>query len=68
MNPFDTIIAIILGYCLIRGFFRGLIKELSSIIGVLGGSMPDTLITWISQGRSATGSAIPPMSRSSDFW
>lgn len=37
MNPFDTIIAIILGYCLIRGFFRGLIKELSSIIGVLGG-------------------------------
>ncbi len=37
MNPFDTIITIILGYCLIRGFFRGLIKEISSIIGVLGG-------------------------------
>lgn len=37
MNPFDTIIIIILGYCLIRGFFRGLIKEISSIIGVLGG-------------------------------
>lgn len=27
----------ILGYCLVRGIFRGLIKELSSIIGVLGG-------------------------------
>lgn len=37
MNPFDILIAIILGYCLIRGFFRGLIKEISSIIGVLGG-------------------------------
>ena len=37
MNPFDTNIIIILGYCLIRGFFRGLIKEISSIIGVLGG-------------------------------
>jgi membrane protein required for colicin V production len=37
MNPFDTIIIIILGYCLIRGFFRGLIKEISSIVGVLGG-------------------------------
>lgn len=27
----------ILGYCLVRGIFRGLIKELSSIVGVLGG-------------------------------
>ncbi|OEU68203.1 MAG: colicin V production protein [Desulfobacterales bacterium PC51MH44] len=37
MNFFDIIIVIILGYCVIRGIFRGLIKELSSIIGVLGG-------------------------------
>lgn len=37
MNPFDTTILIILGYCLIRGFFRGLVKEISSIIGVLAG-------------------------------
>ena len=37
MNFFDIIVIIILGYCLIRGVFRGLIKELSSIIGVLGG-------------------------------
>ncbi|MBC8433364.1 MAG: CvpA family protein [Desulfobacterales bacterium] len=37
MNFFDITIIIILGFCLIRGVFRGLIKELSSIIGVLGG-------------------------------
>ena len=37
MNFFDIIIVIILGYCVIRGIFRGLIKELSSLIGVLGG-------------------------------
>jgi membrane protein required for colicin V production len=37
MNFFDIIVIIILGYCLIRGIFRGLVKELSSIIGVFGG-------------------------------
>jgi membrane protein required for colicin V production len=37
MNPFDIVIIIVLGVCLIRGVFRGFIKELSSIIGVLGG-------------------------------
>ena len=37
MNFFDIIVIVILGYCLIRGIFRGLVKELSSIIGVLGG-------------------------------
>ncbi|MDD2388843.1 MAG: CvpA family protein [Desulfobacterales bacterium] len=37
MNPFDIVIIVILGYCLIRGIFRGLIKELSSIVGVFGG-------------------------------
>jgi len=37
MNPFDIVIVTIIGYCLIRGIFRGIIKELSSIIGVLGG-------------------------------
>jgi membrane protein required for colicin V production len=35
MNILDIIIIVIVGYCLIRGIFRGLIKELSSIIGVL---------------------------------
>ena len=37
MNPFDIFIIIVLGYSIIRGLFRGLVKEASSIIGVLGG-------------------------------
>ena len=37
MNPFDIFIIIIIAYSLIRGLFRGLVKEVSSIIGVLGG-------------------------------
>ena len=37
MNPFDIIIIVILGYSLVRGLFRGLVKEISSIIGVFGG-------------------------------
>jgi membrane protein required for colicin V production len=34
MNPF---ILTILSYGLIRGIFRGLVREISSIVGVLGG-------------------------------
>jgi membrane protein required for colicin V production len=37
MNAFDIIVGVILAYSLIRGLFRGLVKEASSIIGVLGG-------------------------------
>ena len=37
MNPFDILIIVILGYSFVRGLFRGLVKELSSIVGVLGG-------------------------------
>lgn len=37
MNPFDILIIVVLGYSLVRGLFRGLVKEVSSIIGVLGG-------------------------------
>jgi len=37
MNPFDIVIIVILGYSLVRGLFRGLVKEVSSIIGVFGG-------------------------------
>ena len=37
MNPFDIFIIIVLGYSIIRGLFRGLVKEASSVIGVLGG-------------------------------
>lgn len=37
MNPLDIFICIVLAYCLIRGIFRGLIKELSAIVGVFAG-------------------------------
>jgi len=37
VNLFDIIVVVILGYCVIRGIFRGLIKELFSLIGVFGG-------------------------------
>jgi len=37
MNPFDILVIIIVCYSIIRGLFRGLVKEVSSIIGVLGG-------------------------------
>lgn len=37
MNPFDILSIVIFGFCLVRGLFRGLVKEVSSIIGVLGG-------------------------------
>ena len=37
MNLLDYVLITILGYCLIRGIFRGLLKELSSIVGVVGG-------------------------------
>ena len=37
MNSFDILIITILAYGLIRGIFRGLIREISAIVGVLGG-------------------------------
>ena len=37
MNAFDVFVVIVVGYCLIRGIFRGLIKEVSAIVGVLAG-------------------------------
>ena len=36
INPVDIGIVLILLYCLIRGFFRGFIKELFSLIAVFG--------------------------------
>ncbi len=56
MNPLDIIIIIIVGYGLIRGIFRGMIKEASSIIGVLAGfyaaytyypAVSEALMPWI---------------------
>ena len=37
MNPFDMLAIVILAFCVIRGVFRGLVKELSSVVGVLAG-------------------------------
>lgn len=37
MNIFDYVIASIIIFCIVRGVFRGIIKEASSIIGVLAG-------------------------------
>lgn len=37
MNPFDVLVVTTLTYGLIRGIFRGLVREISSIVGVLGG-------------------------------
>ena len=37
MNLFDYIIAAIIIFCVIRGIFRGIIKETSSIIGIFAG-------------------------------
>lgn len=37
MNPFDILVVIVVGYGLVRGLFRGLVKEVASIIGVIGG-------------------------------
>ena len=57
MNSFDVAVAVILGFCLIRGIFRGLVKEVASIIGVLSGfyaaytyypEMAGLLSRWIS--------------------
>lgn len=37
MTPLDYILVTILGFCLVRGIFRGLVKEVSGIVGVLAG-------------------------------
>ncbi|WP_051283952.1 CvpA family protein [Desulforegula conservatrix] len=37
MNLFDVVSLSILSYCVLRGIFRGIIKEASAIIGVIAG-------------------------------
>lgn len=37
MNALDIVIGLILAYALIRGIFRGLVEEISSIVGVFAG-------------------------------
>ena len=61
MNLFDLLLVAVLAYCLIRGIFRGLVKELSSIVGVLGGLyaaytyyavLSDLLARWITHSAN----------------
>lgn len=37
MNMFDIVILVIVSFCLVRGLFRGFIREVSSIVGVIAG-------------------------------
>lgn len=37
MNILDILIGVIAGFCLVRGIFRGTVKEITSIIGVFVG-------------------------------
>lgn len=37
MNPFDMAILVVFGYCVIRGIFRGLIREVTSLVGLAAG-------------------------------
>jgi membrane protein required for colicin V production len=37
MNTLDIFIGVIVAFCLVRGIFRGIVKEVTSIVGVLVG-------------------------------
>ena len=37
INPFDIAIIVLMGYTIIRGIFRGFIREIAGIIGLLAG-------------------------------
>jgi len=37
MNGFDIVVLVIVLFCLIRGYFKGLVGEVSGIIGVIAG-------------------------------
>lgn len=37
MNVFDVVIVVIVSFCLVRGLFRGFIREVSSIVAVIAG-------------------------------
>ena len=37
MNGFDVLVLVIISFCMIRGYFKGLIREISGIIGVVVG-------------------------------
>ncbi len=37
MNIFDIVIIVVISFCMIRGLFRGIVREVSSIVGVTAG-------------------------------
>jgi membrane protein required for colicin V production len=37
MNPFDILTVLLASYFILRGIFRGLVREMAAIVGVLGG-------------------------------
>lgn len=37
MNGFDVLVLVIIAFCMIRGYFKGLTREISGIIGVVVG-------------------------------
>ena len=37
MNAFDIAVVVIISFCLVRGLFRGIVREAASIVGVLTG-------------------------------
>jgi len=37
MNALDIFMGVIFGFCLVRGIFRGIVKEITSIVGVFVG-------------------------------
>ncbi|MCF6249620.1 MAG: CvpA family protein [Desulfobacula sp.] len=37
MNTFDIVVIVVISFCLIRGLFKGLVGEVSGIIGVVAG-------------------------------
>jgi membrane protein required for colicin V production len=66
MNLLDYVVVLILSICLVRGIFRGLIKELSSLVGALSGlyaayayypRLAQPLSRWISEPAYANISA-----------
>ena len=59
MNGFDIFIIVVISFCLLRGYFRGFIREVSSIVGVIAGfygahtyylELARQLIVWVNLG------------------
>ncbi|MCF8092799.1 MAG: CvpA family protein [Desulfotignum sp.] len=47
MNGFDLVVLVIVMFCMIRGLFRGLIREVSGIVGIIAGFYGAFTYYWI---------------------